>query len=116
MSTTITTVEIDRRAARRVRTHQIVGALFGVLYVLIGLEIALELLGANDRNPFKQLLDGITGPFLMPFRTLLPDVEAGRYQLVVSYVVALVVYVLLQMGVRRLIDVVFERRARTTTA
>jgi hypothetical protein len=52
----------------------------------------------------------------MPVRTLLPDVEAGRYQLVVSYVAALVVYVLVQMGIRRLIDVAFERRARTTTA
>jgi uncharacterized protein YggT (Ycf19 family) len=115
-STTTTVIDVDRRAARRVRTYQIVAYVFAALYALIALEIALELLGANDRNAFKQLLDGLTAPFLAPFRTLLPDVQAGGYELVVSYVAALVVYMLLHWGVRRLIDVAFDRRVQTTTA
>jgi uncharacterized protein YggT (Ycf19 family) len=114
-STTTTVIDIDRRTARRVRAHQIVSYVFGALYALIGLEIALELLGANDRNTFKQLLDGLTAPFLAPFRTLLPDVQSGRYELVVSYIAALIVYMLLHWGVQRLIDVAFSRRVQTST-
>jgi len=101
----------DHRALRdRViaRFLQIVDYLFGVLYTLIGFEFVLELSGARDGNAFKRLLDTLTYPFLHPFRTLLPTVTFGGSQLIASYVVALVTYLMLHFAIHRLTRMVRE--------
>ena len=90
--------EIDRgRSAARV--SQIVDYIFYVIYGLIGLEILLELLGARETNTFKNFIDAVTTPFLLPFKTLMPDPASGRFQLRISYIVALFVYVLLHLAI-----------------
>jgi uncharacterized protein YggT (Ycf19 family) len=108
----------EARREHRLRRHrptlgrvmQVVNYLFGILYALIALEIALELFGARDSNGFKQLLDSITAPFLAPFRTLLPIVKSGPSELITGYVIGLVVYVLLHFGLRRLVAMLAEPR------
>ena len=72
-----TEAEIDRgRAAARV--SQVVDYVFYLVYSLIGLEILLELLGARETNAFKNFIDALTAPFLLPFKTLMPDLTSGR--------------------------------------
>ena len=101
--------EIDRgRAAARV--SQIVDYVFYLIYALIGLEIALELLGARETNVFKNFIDAITAPLLLPFNTLMPDLTRGRFQLRISYIVALFVYVLLHLALNGLLRLFAHRK------
>ncbi|MEK6324189.1 MAG: hypothetical protein AABN33_21330 [Acidobacteriota bacterium] len=66
-----TEAAIDRgRAAARV--SQVVDYVFYVIYALIGLEILLELLGARETNAFKNFIDALTAPLLLPFNRLMP--------------------------------------------
>lgn len=101
--------EIDRgRAAARV--SQVVDYVFYLIYALIGLEILLELLGARETNAFKNFIDALTAPLLLPFNTLMPDLARGRFQLRISYLVALVVYVLLHLAINGLLRLFAHRK------
>ena len=101
--------EIDRgRAAARV--SQIVDYAFYLIYALISLEIILELLGARETNAFKNFIDALTAPLLLPFNTLMPDLARGRFQLRISYIVALFVYVLLHMAINGLLRLFAHRK------
>jgi uncharacterized protein YggT (Ycf19 family) len=104
-----TEAEIDRgRAAARV--SQVVDYVFYLIYALIGLEIFLELLGARETNAFKNFVDALTAPLLVPFNTLMPDLARGRFQLKVSYLVALVVYILLHLAINGLLRLLAHRK------
>lgn len=101
--------EIDRgRAAARI--SQVVDYIFYLIYSLIGLEILLELLGARETNAFKNFIDALTAPLLMPFKTLMPDLARGRFELRISYLVALVVYVLLHLALNGLLRLFAHRK------
>jgi uncharacterized protein YggT (Ycf19 family) len=78
--------------------------------VLIGFEFVLEVFAARDRNGFKQLLDALTDPFLGPFRTLLPTFSVGGSEVIFSYVVALLVYATIHLGLYRLAKIVVAPR------
>jgi len=101
--------EIDRgRVAARV--SQIIDYIFYLIYALIGLEILLELLGARETNAFKNFIDVLTAPLLLPFNTLMPDLARGRFQLRVSYIVALFVYLLLHLAINGLLRLIAHRK------
>lgn len=103
-----TEAEIDRgRAAARV--SQVVDYVFYVVYALIGLEILLELLGARETG-FKNFIDTLTAPLLLPFNRLMPDMASGRFQLKISYLVALLVYVMLHLAVNGLLRMMAHRK------
>lgn len=78
---------------------QVIDYAFYVLYGLIALLIVLELIGAREGSGFKQLLNAVTGPFLAPFKGLMPDPVVGSFQLMTSYIIGLVVYFMLHMAV-----------------
>jgi uncharacterized protein YggT (Ycf19 family) len=104
-----TETEIERgRAAARV--SQVVDYIFYLIYCLIALEIVLELLGARETNSFKRFMDALTAPLLVPFNTLMPDLGQGRFQLKVSYLVALLVYVLLHFAINGLLRLLAHRK------
>lgn len=92
------------------RASQIADYLFYLVYGVIGLEVVLDALGANQSAGFKQLVDAIAAPFLAPFRGLMPSPGIGRFRLMTSYVVALVVYVLLHMAVNGLFRLFVRRK------
>jgi uncharacterized protein YggT (Ycf19 family) len=92
------------------RALQVVNYLFGALYAIIALEIALEAFGARDSNGFKHLLDQLSGPFLAPFRTLLPIMTSDASQFIPGYLVALVVYFLIHLGLRKIIVMIAQPR------
>jgi len=104
-----TEAELDR--ARGVaRISQVVDYVFYLIYGLIGLEILLELLGAREGNSFKNLIDRLNAPLLAPFRGLMPDPANGRFQLRVSYIFALVVYILLHLAINGLLRLLAHRK------
>ena len=100
------------RARKATRTSQFVDYAFYLVYGLVGLEIALELLGARQASGFKQFMDAITWPLLAPFRGLMPTPSVGSSQLMLSYVIALVVYVLLHLAVNGALRMMAERKAQ----
>ena len=101
--------ELERSKAV-VRVSQVVDYFFYLLYGVIGLEIVLDALGARQSAGFKQLVDAVAAPFLAPFRGLVLEPGIGRFRLMTSYVVALVVYMLLHMAVNGLLRLFVHRK------
>jgi len=100
------------RARGGARINQFVDYAFYVAYGLIGLKIALELFAARDSNGFMRFLNLVTTPLLAPFRGLMADPSVGGSQLMLSFVVALVVYGLLHLAVRGLLRVLVLRETK----
>ena len=105
-----TEVELDR-ARTLARVSQFVDYAFYVIYGLVGLEIALELLGARQASGFKRFLDALTMPLLAPFKGLMPDPAVGSFQLMLSYIIAVVVYALLHLAINGLLRLFVSRKA-----
>lgn len=104
--------EGELQQARTVtRISQVGDYVFYVIYGLIGLEIVLELFGARQVSGFKRFLDTVTWPLLGPFRGLMPDPAVGSMQLMLSYIVALVVYVLLHLALNGLLRLFAQRKS-----
>lgn len=99
------------RARRVIRISQVTDYAFFVIYGLIGLETILELLGARQASGFKRFLDTLTTPLLGPFRGLMPDPAVGSMQLMLSYVVALIVYVLVHLAANGLLRLFAQRKS-----
>ncbi len=100
-----------QRARKATRGSQFIDYGFFLLYGLIGLEVVLELLGARQSSGFKRFLDTLTSPFLSPFKGLMPDPTVGSMQLMLSYVVGLVVYMLLHMAINGLLRMFAQKKA-----
>ncbi|MEO8499811.1 MAG: YggT family protein [Vicinamibacteria bacterium] len=100
-----------QRARKATRGSQFIDYAFYLVYGLIGLEIVLDLLGARQSSGFKQFLDAMTFPFLGPFKGLMPDPRVGSMQLMLSYVVGLVVYMLLHMAINGLLRMFAQKKA-----
>jgi uncharacterized protein YggT (Ycf19 family) len=100
-----------QRARGMTRVSQVGDYVFFVIYGLIGLEIVLQLFGARHASGFKRLLDTVTWPLLGLFRGLMPDPAVGSMQLMLSYVVALIVYVLLHMALNGLLRLFAQRKS-----
>jgi uncharacterized protein YggT (Ycf19 family) len=92
------------------RISQVVDYLFYLAYGIIGLEIVLDLIGARESAGFKQFVEVIAAPILAPFRGLMPTPGVGRFRLMLSYMVALVVYVLLHMAVNGALRLFVQRK------
>ena len=92
------------------RTSQVADYVFYLIYGIIGLEIVLELIGARESAGFKKLVDALSAPLLAPFKGLMPDPGVGSFRLMLSYVVALVVYLLLHLAVNGLLRLFVHRK------
>lgn len=104
-----TETEVER-ARSLARVSQIVDYCFYVIYGFIGLEIFLELLGARDSSGFKVFIDTVSAPFLVPFKSLVIEPNFGRIQFKLSYVVALIVYLLLHLAINALLRTFAHRK------
>ena len=101
--------EIDR-ARGAARISQVVDYIFYFIYGLIGLMIILDLIGANRSNSFYRMINAITAPLLAPFRGLVDDPASQQMRFRLSYIVALIVYLLLHLAVNGLLRLVAHRR------
>jgi uncharacterized protein YggT (Ycf19 family) len=107
VATTESELERGQTAAR---ASQVVDYLFYIVYGIIGLEIVLDAIGARQSAGFKQFIDAIATPFLAPFKGLMPTPGVGSFRFMLSYIVALVVYVLLHMAVNGLFRLFVHRK------
>jgi uncharacterized protein YggT (Ycf19 family) len=98
------------RTRRLARVSQVVDYLFYLIYGIISLEIALEALGAREGAGFKQFIDTLAAPLLAPFEGLLADPATGSYRFMLSYVVALIVYVLVHLAVKGLLRLFIQKK------
>src|SRR5215470_9385857 len=104
-----TEAELER-ARRMARFSQFVDYVFYLIYGLISLQITLDLLGARRGNGFRNFIDTICAPLLAPFNRLMPSVGSGSFQLRLSYVFALIVYLLLHMAINGLLRLLASRK------
>ncbi|MBK7995021.1 MAG: YggT family protein [Blastocatellia bacterium] len=93
------------------RISQVVDYIFYIFYGIIGLEIMLELFGARDANKFKQFLDTISAPLVAPFNGLMPNISLGVFQLMLSYIVAIIVYWLFHLAIKGLFKLMLHKKA-----
>ena len=101
--------EIER-ARGAARVSQVVDYIFYFIYGLIGLMIILDLIGANRSNGFYRAISAVTSPLLAPFRGLVDDPASQNIRFRLSYIVALIVYLLLHLAVNGLLRLVAHRR------
>ncbi len=87
----------------------LVGLIFGVIEVSIGLRILLELIGANAANPFAQFIYRFTDLFIGAFNGLTGKPAVGSIQLDIPAIIAMLVYALVAWGIIRLIWILFTR-------
>jgi uncharacterized protein YggT (Ycf19 family) len=103
--------EVDLgRAKVAARTSQIIDYIFYLIYGVIGLQILLDLVGASNSNGFKRFLNVISFPFLAPFHKILPNPSIGRFSFMISYIVAIVIYVLLHLAINGLLRMLVHKK------
>jgi uncharacterized protein YggT (Ycf19 family) len=98
------------RGRTAARGSQIIDYLFYLVYGIITLAIVLEAIGARESAGFKQFVDAMAAPLVAPFRGIMNDPAVGTYQFMLSYVVALIAYVLLHMAINGLLRLFAERK------
>ena len=96
------------RAAARV--SQVVDYVFYLIYGLIALEFLLGLMGARASNGFVQFIGAVTQPFLAPFERIVGTPSSGGFQVRISYLFALIVYVLLHLAINGAFRLVAHRK------
>lgn len=99
-----------KRARGAARISQVVDYCFYVIYGLIGLRIVLDLMGARSASGFKQFVETVSAPFLSPFNRLMVDPAAGRFQLRLSFIFALIVYLLIHLAINGFLRMMAHRK------
>ncbi|HEY7913348.1 MAG TPA: YggT family protein [Blastocatellia bacterium] len=98
------------RARATARISQVVDYIFYFIYGIIGLMFLLDLVGARRSNDFYQFVNAVASPFLAPFRGLVEDPGSANVRFRLSYLIALVVYLLLHLAVNGLLRLIAHRR------
>ncbi len=101
------TVSHARTAARG---SQFIDYAFFVLYALLGVRLALALIGARSGNGFVQFISTITGPFYAPFRGIVDSPSVEGFTLAIPILIALAVYALLHAGINGVLRMVATRK------
>jgi YggT family protein len=83
----------------------------GVLEILLGARLMLQLLGANSQNEFAQWINNLSAPFVAPFSTLFvnPTLGSKANVLDINIIVAMVIYALLTYSAISLVRFIFYR-------
>ena len=109
----------DVAAERRLRlalVTRIIWAGLGLLEILLGLRLALKVIGANADSGFAAFIYGITKPFLAPFTALVGTPSSGGTVVEVTTLIAMAVYALLFRVIIRVVRIAANRpSARTST-
>ena len=81
------------RRATSIKITRVIYLMFGLIEALLVIRFVLKALGANPEAGFGQLMYGVTGPLVAPFRGLLstPQAASGAV-LEVHTLIALVIY------------------------
>src|SRR2546423_11798188 len=65
------------------QVNRMIWYLFGLLEALLALRFVLRAIAANPDNPFAAFIYGLTGPFVLPFKTLVhePRVDGAVFEI-----------------------------------
>lgn len=95
---------------------QILGAILGILEILLGLRFLLKLIAANAQSGFAAFIYAVTKPFLAPFTALVGTPTSGEHILEWTTLIAMAVYALLFWVVIGVVRIAANRpSARTST-
>jgi uncharacterized protein YggT (Ycf19 family) len=98
------------RGRTAARISQVVDYLFYIIYGLIGLQFILRLMGARPGNSFVQFVAGISWPLLAPFERIVGTPSVGAFQIQLSYLLALLVYILLHIAINGVFRIIAYRK------
>lgn len=98
------------RGRTAARISQVVDYIFYLIYGLIALEFLLGLMGARASNGFVQFIGAVTRPLLAPFERIVGTPSSGAFQVRISYLFALVVYVLIHLAINGALRLVAHRK------
>jgi len=98
------------RGRTAARISQVVDYLFYIIYGLIGLQFVLRLMGARPGNGFVQFVAGVSWPLLAPFERIVGTPSIGAFQIQLSYLLALLVYILLHIAINGLFRIIAYRK------
>lgn len=98
------------RAKVAARISQVIDYLFYLVYGVISLQIVFSLLGASNTNGFKIFLNTITSPLLAPFNKIMPNPSVGNSTFMLSFIVALVVYILIHLAINGMLRLVVDKK------
>jgi len=98
------------RGRTAARISQIVDYFFYLIYGLIALEFLLGLMGARAGNGFVQFIGAVTRPLLAPFERIVGTPSSGAFQVRISYLFALVVYILIHLAINGAFRLVAHRK------
>ena len=98
------------RGRSAARISQIIDYVFYLIYGLIALEFLLGLMGARAGNGFVQFIGAVTRPLLAPFERIVGTPSSGAFQVRISYLFALVVYVLIHLAINGAFRLVAHRK------
>jgi hypothetical protein len=94
---------VTSRAFILARVERVIDYLFGVLYALLLVRLALEFFGARTGAGFFQIIRGLTDVFYAPFKGIFPTTTVETGHLVWPLVVAILGYMVLHAGIRGLL-------------
>jgi len=98
------------RGRTAARISQVVDYLFCIIYGLIGLQFVLRLMGARPGNGFVQFVAGVSWPLLAPFERIVGTPSVGSFQIQLSYLLALLVYILLHIAINGVFRIIAHRK------
>jgi uncharacterized protein YggT (Ycf19 family) len=98
------------RGRTAARISQVVDYFFYLIYGLIALEFLLGLMGARSGNGFVRFIGALTRPLLSPFERIVGTPSSGAFQVRISYLFALVVYVLIHLAINGAFRLVAHRK------
>ena len=96
------------------RTTRIVWYIFGAIEAILALRVILRILAANQGAAFTDLVYGISGIFIAPFRFVFGTPAAGGSALELNTILAMIVYYLIAWGIVKFI--VMQRPVSTPEA
>lgn len=97
------TVARNSQVSAIVVAQRIVWFLAGFISVIIALRFVLLLLGANRGAGFTDFIYSISAPFVAPFVGMFGEPVYGESVFEVSSILAIVIYLLLGLGIAKLL-------------
>jgi hypothetical protein len=102
-------VHTEVRAPIEAVITRVVWFVFAVIEVLIAVRFAFKLVGASAQAGFVQMVDGVSGVFMVPFSAILGTQRVSGATFEWSALVAIAVYALIAWGIVALIAAVNPR-------
>ncbi len=99
-----------RRARTLARVSQVVDYVFYVAYTLLVIRLVLALIAARSTNGFVRFIHFVTEPLYALFRGIVGSPSAGGATLVVPIIIAIIIYVVLHVGITRLLRLIAHRK------